>query len=924
MKGPQLFTTYSDVERIKNQIQEYDWCASSYKNIKDQVDEMLNRGFSVPREKGFVFYTHCPRDGERLTFDPYGEDNICPRCGMRYKDENYRRARICTYHHWLSQMAVLAGIVYLISEESCYAQVVRSILLDYVKYYPEYPNNDNELGTTKTFQSTYMESVWITYLAGAYDMVKEDISFSQMDKLRIINDFFRVSAGVILDYDEKENNRQAFNNCALCAIALLSQDQKLLEYALEGPHGFRFHMSKSVLEDGMWYEGDNYHFATVPSLVNMAEMCLNCGIDLYGEVFEGHSIKDLFLAPLVSLQPDLTFPSRKDSPYKTYISQRWYSGLYEVAYRRYQDPVFGEILKKMYEMSPEPGESLHNAAGVMDIFPADIACRGALDWRGFLNAVPELKGTEQVPQAAHTVMEGTGLSIIRQKEDTYCSLDYGHYGGEHGHPDRLQLTYFNKGRRWLTDYGTGQYYFDHLNWYRSTLGHNTVCIDEKNHEKVEGKEVLFGQTSDFTILEAVVPRVAPGVDMKRTLLLFKEGMLLDLVQMESSAEHQYDYVLHSLGTIEVNQKTECISIISQEGAYRFLENIRCYHSRGEIEAVFQKEEAGLHIKMLPVEGGDIYTAYSYGSPYRLKERFPMLGVRQRASSCVFVTLMEDVEKQEHRVSDVWLTEKGEYAVSVEGKLFFMVACRNGWKIRTVEGEREENFLFENFSDTKKEKKKRTVEKKDISVQVPEFKDYKELYASAWHPNLILDSEFQIIRSETRWGGKEDLSAEGRISVIAQELVLEMKVKDKTACFMGGKYDWDNDSIQIYFRRKSGREYGYLAMPLTEDGCAKIRSIGNSGSENAIGISAELGKHGYSVLVSIPFTEIGGMPVAGEQIEFDVVVNDRDQGVRRDKQMIWSGTREEIRTYLKGTDHPDGFYGRLEIIESNTFSKMFCV
>lgn len=912
MQGPKLFTTYEEIEGIKKQIQKYDWYAQAYDRIKKDVDVMLEKGFQVPDKKGYVFYTHCPRHEERLTFDPYGEDNICPICGMQYIDEDYKGARTCTYHHWLSQMAIKAGIVYLVSEEACYAEMVRKILLDYVRYYPDYPNNDNELGTTKVFQSTYMESVWITYLAGAYDMVKEDKAFSSMDRLRIVNDLFRVSAGVIMDYDEKNNNRQAFNNCGLCAVALVSDDRELLDYALNGPHGFVFHMSNSVLEDGMWYEGDNYHFATVPSLVNIAEMCLRSGIDLYEQEFCGHMLRHMFQAPLVSLQPDLTFPSRKDSPYKTCISQRWYSGLYELAYRRYRDPAFGEILKKMYSRRSDEDESFHNAAGIMDIFPAEAADRSCLDWRGFLNAVPDLgnDGTEE--KAVCATMDGTGLSIIRRGAGNYCSLDYGHYGGEHGHPDRLQLTFFARGRRWLTDYGTGQYYFDHLSWYRSTLGHNTVVIDEKNHEKAEGTEVIFEQTREFTILEAVVPQVISGVDMSRTLILFEGGVLFDFVQMESETAHQYDYVLHSLGTLQVKQQRECDHVLSGKGAYRFLEDARSFEAEGVIEAVFQDKEAGLHIRMMPVKEGKVYTARSYGCPYHMAERFPVLGVRQNASACSFAVLMEDVEGQKPGEAELCVAGNSEYEIRIAEKTYRLKRQRDGWNIRTSGGGQEEAFLFVRNMKTKKDGKPAPEKKKEASITPVVYSNYTDFHAGSWNPNLFLENEDQIIRAETIWKGRDDLSAEGQLSVIGgQDLVLELQVRDNTACFIGGKYKFDNDSIQLYFGRNDGLRREYLVLPVTEEGFAKIWDCGKDCYDQALGVSAEQTEAGYFLTVSIPFSEIGGKPAVGEQMEFDVVINDRDQGVRRDKQMIWSGNPRAVRTYLKEVKHPDGQYGSIK-------------
>lgn len=915
-----LFTTRENIERIKKEMKDHQWYARSYEHIKNEVDRMLRKGFKVPKEKGFVFYTHCKRDGVRLTFDPYKDENICPKCGMRYTEENFRRARLCYYHHWLSQMAVLGGIVYLISEEDKYAQLVKTILSDYAAYYASYPNNDNELGPTKVFQSTYMESVWLTYLAGAYDMVEHCSLFSRQDKEGIMNDLFQCSAQVIRDYDEGRNNRQAFNNSALCAVALISQDKELLQYALEGTHGFIYHMSESVLEDGMWYEGDNYHFATVPSLVTIAEMCLNYGINLYDKTFKGHSLKDLFQAPLVSLQPDLTFPSRKDSPYQTYICQRWYAGLYEVAYRRYGSKCFGQILNMMYQNETNLDGRLYNAAGVMDIFPAEKADRSRLDWRGFLNAQPDLGKEAALPCTQSATMQGTGLSIIRQEEDnSYCSLDYGHYGGGHGHPDRLQLTFFAKGRRWLTDYGTGQYYFDDLKWYRSTLSHNTVMVDSSDHETVCGTETIFKDEKEFTLVEAVVKDIKPGVNMSRTLIKFREGPLLDHVEMASHTEHDYDYVLHSVGELELMNKEACPPFLPAAGSYAFLEDVQSFKVCEDVQAVFKDGEAKLRIHMLEQERAHVYTAKSYGSPHQLTQRFPLLGVRVRAASCHFVTLIEALDGlEESKTVTFKQVHQGAWNLVTKAKTYTIKRTENGWDVQvsTHKGPETEQAVKYHYikSDLKKvqfEDKARSEEGKKKTSVVPLVKEsYEELYGMPWTPQLLLTEENQIIRAETFWRGEKDLSASAMLCIIKQELVLQIKVKDDTPCFTGGKFVFDNDSVQLYFKRKKRELYQFLVLPQTNEGCALVLEGTELAPIGAIGVSSEATKDGYDLLVSIPFEVIGGMPEDGEKVEFDLVINDRDKGVRRDKQMIWSGARKGERTYLKNMKHPDECYGIL--------------
>ena len=305
MKNPCLFTTEDEMKQIIDNLKKYPWYRKSFDRIKAKVDEMLNRGAFVPNHGGYVFYDCCKRDNASLKFDPYTNYSMyCPKCGMRYSDYPHQRAWAVRYHSWLSQMGMLVGIVYQVEKNPVYAEFLHRILMDYAEVYPGFENSDNELGPTLMAQSTYMESVFIMNFAGAYDMVATDSVFSEADKAAIKKNFFRVSADAILDYDEKANNRQAFNNAGLIAVGYVLEDEGLVDYALNGPNGFVSHMKNSVLCDGLWYEGDNYHFATVPSLVNIAEMALRNGRDLYHDAFGGHTIQDLFMAPLMSLQPD--------------------------------------------------------------------------------------------------------------------------------------------------------------------------------------------------------------------------------------------------------------------------------------------------------------------------------------------------------------------------------------------------------------------------------------------------------------------------------------------------------------------------------------------------------------------------------------------------------------------------------------------
>lgn len=1092
MKYSGLFTDEDEIKKIKEYINEYNWYSEAFSNIKERVDFAANKGFHVPSESGFVFFETCPRDDTPLIHNPYEPENrICPTCGMNYKDEPYRRSWVTFQHSWLSQMAVLVGIVYQVEKDDKYAHIIRKILLDYLKYYPSYPNNDNELGPTKVFQSTYMESVWIAYLAGAYDMVRSSNCFSKDERNLIEDNIFKVSANIILDYDEKMNNRQAFNNSGLIAVGFLVGDNKLIDYSLNGVHGFTRHMRDSVLEDGLWYEGDNYHFATVPSLVNIAEMCRHQGIDLYSKEYNGHTLKMLFDAPLKSLQPDLTFPSRKDSRYANHMAQKWYAGFYELAYSRYRDPAYAKILKIMYDHQVPKDFNPPSAAGIMDILKAEVSRRNNLDWRGFLNVTPDLGDAEGLPINESINMTGTGLAVLRKKESkTYVSLDYGNYGGGHGHPDRLNIQYFTKGRRWLADWGTGNYYFDHLHWYRSTIAHNTIGVDGQTQMPRKGECTLFEEASGFSITSAKVGEIAPGVDMNRTLILLKDGILIDIMSAESKERHKYHYVLHSFGELSIKEKN--FEEVKLEGDnYRFLRETVGTECSENWTARFDYEGAKFLIRGIGNEDAKLYKAKAYGPPHAIPKLFPVLIVEKNSDSTKFVNLIESVEPDvTSQIAGFEEIREDYYRVSYVNNIYYdIIKEKDDWKILEVkdgnivdilaskdigqssqrtsklkndsiflgvenaleielnnptESNWIENSEFElplgwrlistepiNIGPYSKGsikvrvmpqiissgnidkpckytiKFKPTAEEWTIKVEEPvaveewvpkgqgsnikillknntmdavevvcsfldksiflaknESKEYlvpvsiaentkdgkinvdyevtvgsfklKRVYSKPlakvkmlkregtldsfkWEPNIILKDRLQIRRGEKHWTGVEDLSGEAMIIGTENDLILRIKVSDDWVLFEGGKFFYDNDSIQIYFDRRDEKYrnvtsltkniYGIITVPGVNDNSSTVKTAGTNIEDiSRIGISVKKGEKGYETLVAIPWELIGGRPKSGDLWGFDLIINDRDSGVRRDLQMIWSGCAADERTYLMQEHHNPKRFG----------------
>lgn len=641
--SPRLFTTSRELAIIRHRLDEHPWYARCFANLQAPVDELLGHGITIPREKGYVFYEACPVDNTPLRQDPFEpRDHSCPTCGRNYTEEPYYRAWVTFYQSYLSQRAVDMGIAYQITGDPAYAAAIRHILKEYARNYEGYPLEDCVLGPTRLFQSTYMESLWLTNLAAAADLVAATIPVEEWRALR--DTLFLPAVNVIVDYDEGDNNRQAMNNAAIGLVGILFEEAPLVEHALHGPHGWMHHLAASVGADGLWYEGDNYHFATLPAMANLADAASRNGMKLYQVEAGERRFKMMFDGPLQDLYPDLTFPARKDSRFSSSIGQRWYVGLYELAYRQYGDTVYARLLRRLYDQPPPEQDCVANAAGMIDVMRGCPANRERLDWRGFLNAVPNLGDAAGIPVTTSVNMTGTGLGILRQERgQTYASIDYGRYGGGHGHPDRLQLNFYGRGHPWLVDWGTGNYYFDHLRWYRSTLGHNTVGVDGQTQSPVDGRLLRFAETAGQQMAAAEAVDAFPGTRLWRVAVLLSPDLLLDLFGVEADRPHQLDWVIHPYADADIQLSGlngEAVPVELRGEHYEWLEEVQSVPGPGDWTALFRQDEDRFAVHMVGVAGTEIITARAYGPPQQIPRTFPVLMARRLTERTVFAALHE--------------------------------------------------------------------------------------------------------------------------------------------------------------------------------------------------------------------------------------------------------------------------------------------
>ncbi len=417
----------------------------------------------------------CPDDGTRLQFDPLSPStHVCPMCGSAVTGAEHDATWRWWYHLWLSERILQLGLLARLTGEPALADRGAQLLRDYADHYATLPNRDNVLGPTRVFFSTYLESIWLAQLSVAADLCA---SPSEPDDR--VRRMIAESARLIREFDEGWSNRQVWNNTAMIAAGLFLGDAALIEHAVAGRHGIVAQLATAVTDDGLWFEGENYHFFALRGMQLAAELIRCTERDLYADAVMGPKLERMYVTPIHTLYPDRTVPARGDAPFGVSIAQPRFAELWEVGWARTSDPRIEHVLADLYatEYSHTEDRGFVEIAEHEVHRPPGKVTRDQLGWRALLWMRVESPALRRLPNEPVRVLDHAGVTIVRPTPDTYVSVDTGGDRGGHGHPDMLQANLF-LGDPVCVDPGTGSYVDASLHWYRGALAHNGPSVAE--------------------------------------------------------------------------------------------------------------------------------------------------------------------------------------------------------------------------------------------------------------------------------------------------------------------------------------------------------------------------------------------------------------------------------------------------------------
>ncbi|CAN5812164.1 hypothetical protein BH11GEM1_BH11GEM1_25490 [soil metagenome] len=520
--------------------------------LRRELAPLIASAPEVPRDKAVLSREggRCPVDGALLAFNPFDSRHICPQCGREAKGALHDRFRLYWYQMWLAERTVHAAVIGVLADDhECRALAV-TLLDAFADQYLRYPNVDNVLGPSRPFFSTYLESVWLLQLVLALDLLETGAPSSAISTLggRVRDRLVLPSAALIASFDERMSNRQVWNNAALMAAGRLTDDDGLVDKAIHGASGLHAHLSTALLSDGTWYEGENYHLFAHRGLWYGERIAAAAGRPL--PVPLDRRYREGFASPFRTLLPDLTFPSRRDSQYAVSARQVRFAESCELGIAKQVDERLSSMLARLYDPAVPRGETGRSSSSAdIERNRASVGLvRADLSWRTLLCALPVLPPLVAQPFGSD-LLPAQGVGIIRRDRDAlYVSLDYGHSGGGHGHPDRLNLTLVDRTRRWLEDPGTGSYVDPSLHWYRSTLAHNAPMVDGRSQPAVHGALLAFHDDERVGWVSASA-ELAPALTVCRSVVVLGD-YLVDELTWGSTAEHEITLPMHGVQLAE--------------------------------------------------------------------------------------------------------------------------------------------------------------------------------------------------------------------------------------------------------------------------------------------------------------------------------------------------------------------------------------
>jgi oligo-alginate lyase len=627
---PSIMLTKKNVEAVRRGVNEYPLLQSSFKEVKASADEAISHPITVP----------VPKDG-----------------GGGYTHEQHKR----NYQDILS-----CGVAYQVTKDKKYADFVKNILLEYASQYEKWPLHPKRRTTNaagRIFWQTLNDCVWQVYVIQGYDLVYDYLS--AQDRNTIEQKLF-VPVVKFLSEDNAETFNRIHNHgtWAVAAVGMtgyVMNRKEWVEKALRGSNkdgksGYLAQLNQLFSPDGYYTEGPYYQrYALLPFIVFAR------AIQQYQPELKIYSVRNGVLSKAINTCLQLTytngalFPVNDAMKDKTFESEELVYGV-DIAYA---------------DIAAAP-DLLDVAKRQQRVIISDAGLKVAADIKAG-KAKPFAYKSMWVKDGEHGDEGGLGILRAGTNADQQCVLlKAASQGMGHGHFDRLNFLYYDKGGEIFSDYGAarflnietksgGDYLPENKSWAKQTVAHNTLVVDKTSDFKADVDKaqsfhpelIYFNAAIGLQVVSAKEEHAYEGVKLTRTLAIadvkeFDKPLIIDVFKVQSNNEHQYDLpywyqgqITNTPFTVDVN-KTKLEPLGKDNGYQHIWLNAKGQSNTGTASVTFLQNKRFYTTSFLADSATQVqFVTLGANDPnFNLRNEKGFIISTPRATNRTFVSLIE--------------------------------------------------------------------------------------------------------------------------------------------------------------------------------------------------------------------------------------------------------------------------------------------
>ena len=178
----------------------------------------------------------------------------------------------------------------------------------------------------------------------------------------------------------------------------------------------------------------------------------------------------------------------------------------------------------------------------------------------FANTGVHQNGCSLFPSTGLVVLRQATGDFTRQLNSAAVALTYGSYGGGHGHPDKLGIAFYTKGRLWIPAFPSMPYETTwKKEWTSHTISQNTLVIDGVSQKPAGKQDLMWPVDSATNRVSGKLERFDPviklttassdttydGFRITRTVKL-QGDCLIDRLSARPNTFSYWDYLLNLL------------------------------------------------------------------------------------------------------------------------------------------------------------------------------------------------------------------------------------------------------------------------------------------------------------------------------------------------------------------------------------------